>query len=116
MRTILITIICLLMLHGIGHAQEFSDTQIVNAIRLSEGNWNYGILSIKCETEKDCRRICFTTVRHNRIRYLRSEQQRNKSFISFLASRYAPIGVRNDPKGLNKNWYKNVMFFLKEGV
>lgn len=38
-------------------------------------------------------------------------------YIEFLASRYCPIGADNDPQGLNKNWVKNVKYFLtkKEG-
>lgn len=37
-----------------------------------------------------------------------------KDFISYLASRYAPIGVKNDPIGLNNHWEKNVRFFYKK--
>lgn len=33
-------------------------------------------------------------------------------YIEFLASRYCPIGADNDPQGLNKNWVKNVKYFL----
>ena len=33
--------------------EEYSDNQIVNAIRKAEGTWTYGIKSVKCETEKD---------------------------------------------------------------
>ena len=28
--------------------------------------------------------------------------------ISSLAARYAPVGVSNDPRGLNRNWERNV--------
>ena len=38
----------------------------------------------------------------------------HKDFISYLASRYAPIGVKNDPNGLNHNWQNNVRFFYKK--
>lgn len=30
-------------------------------------------------------------------------------YISYLGSKWAPVGVKNDPKGLNKNWTKNVL-------
>lgn len=33
-------------------------------------------------------------------------------FIDFLAARWAPRGVKNDPNDLNKNWPKNVKKFL----
>lgn len=38
-------------------------------------------------------------------------------YIEFLGSRYCPVGADNDPQGLNKNWVKNVKYFLtkKEG-
>ncbi len=35
-------------------------------------------------------------------------------FIEFLGSRYAPIGVKNDPKGLNKNWVRNVRYWKEK--
>jgi len=31
-----------------------------------------------------------------------------------FAKRWAPIGVKNDPTNLNKNWLKNVRSFLKQ--
>jgi hypothetical protein len=45
-------------------------------------------------------------------------KQIDGDFISYLAEVYAPVGVNNDPKNLNKNWENNVRFFynrLKEG-
>lgn len=30
------------------------------------------------------------------------------TFVAFWGARWAPVGVKNDPKGLNKNWDKNV--------
>ena len=32
-------------------------------------------------------------------------------FITFLGSRYAPIGADNDPHNLNAHWVRNVKFF-----
>ncbi len=37
-----------------------------------------------------------------------------KDFISYAASRYAPIGAENDPTGLNKNWEKNVRKYYNQ--
>jgi hypothetical protein len=89
----------------------YSDEEIVNAIRKAEGTWTYGIKSIKCETEKECRQICLNTVRNNRKRFARLSVS-SQEFIHFLGSRYCPIGADNDPRGLNKNWEKNVRYFL----
>jgi hypothetical protein len=36
-----------------------------------------------------------------------------KDFISYAASKYAPIGAENDPTGLNKNWEKNVRKYYR---
>lgn len=95
-------------------AEEYTDTQIVNAIRKAEGTWTYGIKSIKCETEKECRQICFNTVKNNRRRYSNfiKTNVSNKDFIAYLAGVYCPIGAKNDQNGLNRNWEKNVRYFL----
>jgi len=53
------------------------------------------------------------TVRKN-IERFKNDHKDHKDFISFLASRYAPIGVKNDPNGLNKNWGPNVKFLYEK--
>ncbi len=35
--------------------------------------------------------------------------QTMKSFVEFWAHRWAPVGVDNDPTGLNRNWPANVL-------
>jgi len=96
----------------------YTDEQIVNAIYKAEGGnraeYPYGIRSVTCEGELECRKICFNTVKNNRIRYAEYGRHSYSDFIEFLASRYAPLNAGNDPKGLNKNWIKNVNFFLKK--
>ena len=96
------------------HASDYTVEQIVNAIRKAEGNPNYGIVSVKCSTSAECRKICFNTVKNNRKRFADYGHKNHADFISFLASRYCPIGAENDPKGLNRHWEKNVRFFLKK--
>ena len=34
--------------------------------------------------------------------------------VDKFAKRWAPVGAKNDPKGLNKNWAKNVKKFMAE--
>lgn len=101
------------------HADEYQDSEIVEAIYLAEGGkraeYPYGIRSVKCTGEEECRKICFNTVKNNRVRYAEYGQQRYSDFILFLASRYCPLNAGNDKKGLNKNWIKNVIFFLEKG-
>lgn len=40
-------------------------------------------------------------------------KKRYKGNIEEFANRWAPIGVKNDPKGLNKNWVKNAKFYME---
>ncbi len=91
-------------------AHAYSDDQIVNAIYLAEGGSKtshpYGILAHYRHTTP--RQACFNTVRH-----ARKDWNGKGDFILFLQKRYAPLNVANDPTGLNRNWYKNVMYFLR---
>lgn len=95
-------------------ASEWTNEQIANAIYLAEGGVKtkvpYGILSIKVKDKAEARRICLNTIRNQRIRH--AKHNCGLDFISCLGSRYCPIGALNDPKGLNKNWVKNVKFYL----
>lgn len=97
-------------------ASEYTDEQIVNAIYKAEGGANakypYGIRSVECDTRSECLKVCRTTVKRNRQRFAEYGQKSFPDFLSFLASRYAPIGAGNDPKKLNQNWLKNVKYFL----
>jgi len=114
--TILIVGACLIGSCKVVHAQEFSDTQIANAIRKAEGTWTYGIKTVTCNSEAECRKVTLRTIRNNRIRFRKFGYRKYSNFINFLGSRYCPIGATNDPEGLNRNWIKNVTFFLKEGI
>lgn len=95
--------------------------KIVNAINRAENSKShpYGIVSIKIkgnnqsERETCARKICLNTVRNNWIRF--NNQTKEKDFIVFLGNRYCPVGAENDLKGLNKNWIKNVKYFLAAG-
>lgn len=113
--------------HAQGHLEPikvvsiegYTVKQWVNAIFLAEGGENaqypYGIRSIKCSTKESCREICFNTVKNNFRRWKNSPNKGNYTFLQYLSRRYAPEGVRNDPKGLNYNWQTNVNYFLRKG-
>ena len=47
----------------------------------------------------------------NNIKRFNEDSKGHKDFLSYLANVYAPIGVSNDPNGLNANWEKNVRNF-----
>ena len=61
------------------------------------------------------KQLCWAawTVRKNRERFNRNSEGHN-DFISYLASKYAPEGVSNDPTNLNKNWERNVRHFYRK--
>ena len=98
-------IAALAMLATSSFADEYSNDQIADAIYIAEGGANtnhpYGILA-KYKTTTP-RQACINTIIH-----ARKDWDGKGDFIEFLGSRYCPIGAKNDPTGLNKNWVKNV--------
>lgn len=97
----------------------YTINQYVQAIYRAEGGdkaqYPYGIRSVNCETKEECKKICARTVKNNYVRFNDYGYREFQCFLDFLASRYAPIKSENDPKGLNKNWQKNVRYFLAKG-
>lgn len=104
MKKLLVVIMLLFMC---GSAWAYTDDQICNAIGKAENSTShpYGILK-KYKTTTP-RQACINTIRH-----ARRDWDGKGDFIVFLGSRYCPIGAKNDPTGLNKNWVKNVKYFL----
>lgn len=84
-----------------------SDERIADAIYKAENSkaHPYGIMVKYKHTTP--RQACINTIRH-----AKRDWDGKGDFIVFLGNRYAPIGVKNDPTGLNKNWIKNVRYFL----
>ena len=89
-------------------------SRVADAIYKAENSsrYPYGIKSVSCRGIADCRRICMNTIRNNYGRWLASDK--HLTFLEFLASRYAPLNALDDSNGLNRNWLKNVKYFLKE--
>lgn len=89
-----------------------------DAIYKAEGGHNatylYGIRSIPYDTEIQARRYCKNTVYNTLVKYRASRCREGEQDIDCLARRYCPIGASNDPKGLNKNWKRNVLAFMRE--
>ena len=117
---VIILVGCLIFLPVVWGEETYTDDELADAIYLAEGGKNtkypYGIRSVKCEGKDECRQVCLNTVRNNRKRYADYGYKTHKSYLEFLANRYSPIDADNDPKGLNKNWLKNVLWFLTKGV
>lgn len=111
--TILATILNMLFIFlVVATAHAYTDDQIADAIYKAEGGSKtahpYGILG---HWHQSPRQICLNTIAH-----ARRDWNGQGDFIAFLGSRYAPTkNCTNDPKNLNKNWVRNVKFFLKKG-
>ena len=73
--------------------------------------FEFGIISAKnTDLETQCRYACETIINNVKRFYRQTE----KDFITFLGSRYAPVGADNDPHNLNANWVSNVKFFYNQ--
>lgn len=92
--------------------------QVVDAIYVAEGGARakkpFGILSVPCDGYADCRAVCKNTVRNNYVRWIKAG--RPGGFIAFLGGRYAPVGAKNDPTGLNAHWTRNVNAILNANL
>ena len=107
----------LLLLFTSTTAYSYDNASIVDGIyRIEGGNkaqYAYGIRSVKYKDKAEARRICFNTVRNNRVRYAKAVERGFKGdYIKFLASRFCPIGCDND-RGTNKFWENNLRRVLK---
>lgn len=106
----------LLMLALAGGAQaaipEGYAERLADAIWLAEGGKkakvSHGILSVKTSNP---RQVCLNTIRNNWKRW--ETAGKPGDFIDYLGKKYAPVGATNDPRGLNKNWPRNVRSLLR---
>ena len=95
------------------HAKETPDIErLTRAIYLAEGGNRtkhpYGILKrYKATTPKQA---CINTIKSALKRW-----NGQGDFIVYLGRTYCPVGASNDPKGLNKNWVKNVKYYYERG-
>jgi hypothetical protein len=116
-------IICLVLgfamclIASCAHAEMIAgyDVQVwANAIKKAENSTShpYGIMATFKHTSP--RQACINTVRHKHRLWCKNSC--GKPFISYLASKYAPIGASNDPNGLNRHWVKNVQHFLDKEI
>lgn len=64
---------------------------------------SHGILSVKTRNPKQ---TCLNTITRTWDRW--EEAGQPGDFVDYLGARYAPVGAKNDPRGLNKNWPRNV--------
>lgn len=105
----LATIISILMVSCVHAATGIVNVnKLANAIYMAEGGSKtkhpYGILKRYKVTTP--RQACINTIKSNLKRW-----DGKGDFIVFLGKTYCPIGAKNDPTGLNKNWVKNVRYY-----
>jgi len=110
-------LILLLLICSVASAEKIDDLKLVDAIFIAEGGYKatylYGIRSIPYKDESDARQICLNTVRNQRKRH--AKHTCGLTYLECLANRYCPVGAKNDPKGLNRHWLKNVLYYYNKG-
>lgn len=115
LKSFAITVILLLIYLSLSaHAENINVDKLANAIYISEGGAKtkhpYGILAKYKNTTP--RQACINTIKSAIKRF--NKQSKEKDFILFLSKTYCPIGAKNDPTVLNKNWVKNVKFYYQQ--
>lgn len=97
-----------------GDLTVYQLNKIADGIYIAEGGDKarvpFGILTVKVKDKADARKICINTITKNYQRW--ANNNKPDDFIIFLGSKYAPIGAKNDPKGLNKSWVYNLKRIL----
>ena len=86
---------------------------LLMAIRCAENGGRgreYGVLSVKAETQYDQARVTARSILNNLRRW--EEAGRPGQFVEFMCRRWCPVGAQNDPSGLNRHWVKNVQYYL----
>ena len=108
----------LVILGSCSICHAYTVDQLATAIGKAENSKShpYGIMTRYWHTTP--RQACINTIRHYLRNWRKSTQETGleTSFLPYLASHYAPIGASNDPNGLNRNWIRNVSYFLREGL
>ena len=112
----LLTVLLAIIFPSCSHAEVYDSSDIADAIYQAEGGSRavkpYGVLSVPCRTEADCRAICLNTIENTFTRWQANGSKGD--FLEALAARYCPIGASNDPQGLNRHWLGNVRQLLAE--
>ena len=110
----LIVLACLLCCGNAWAESKPNVNLLADSILQAEGNDNYGILAVYKRTSP--RQACINTIRSKWSQWTSNSklQAQYPEFIDYLASKYAPIGVSNDPEGLNKHWARNVRYWYRQ--
>jgi hypothetical protein len=100
--------------------EEAQVDALLDAIYIAEGGQRasvpYGLIYQRyCRDEVGwCAHIAADLVRTHYERW--AGAGRRGEFLEYLARRWAPIGAKNDPGGLNRHWLRNVRWALRKQV
>jgi hypothetical protein len=99
----------MILIFAVPTKSEINVHVLADAIYKAEGGsktkYPYGIMAKYKHTSP--RKACINTINH-----AKRDWNGKGDFIKFLSKRYCPIGAKNDPRGLNRNWVKNVKNYL----
>lgn len=88
-------------------------SNIAEAIKVAENDPSrFGVRSVKVKSREEAQRVLDNSVRNNLKRW--EKAGRPGKFVDFMQKRWAPLNADNDPKGLNRNWSKNVRAALRK--
>jgi hypothetical protein len=91
------------------------DPALIQAVMVAEGGTIEHLLkAVQCSipstrTTDEAIGIVCRSAAHAMSDWIKARDAFRAGFVSFWASRWAPVGVANDPTSLNKNWPTNVM-------
>lgn len=85
---------------------------LVQSVINAEGGITHILAAVRCslpdtETTEEAVTILCRSAVHALADYMKTEDA--SGFVEFWAKRWAPQGVKNDPKDLNAFWPKNVL-------
>jgi hypothetical protein len=91
-------------------AKDFGlDPGLLQAVVVAEGNI---VRAVQCsvpsvQTRAEALRVAARSCVHAMCDYVKEDAA--QPFVEFWGARWAPVGAKNDPQGLNKNWPRNVL-------
>ena len=103
------------------------DPAFLQALRRAENGGpgrEFGVLSVPAPTYHEQARVAAESIRRNVERFAERGGQAvdpatgryTPDFIAFFSSRYAPVGVGNDPSGLNRHHARNLLRLYTDAV
>lgn len=99
-------------------AFNLEDERLATAVWHAEGGTKakvaYGVLSVKVAGPGEARQVTLRSIRNHRQRH--AAHSCGLGFLDCWSRRWAPLNASNDPDGLNRNWLRNVRYFLDRGV